>query len=269
MKHIQSSKILLALLACAAGVATVVSMPAAAQSDAPAAAAAGAPGAASVPSSLNVAVGGTITPGSCKPTLAEIKFNETKVNGNSLKETAETPLPPVVQSFSITCESGDAAIALSVGGSSNLAVPEETGLTHTATGIVAEAKKGYIYDLVDQATSKERIGRYVFQFRNFRYTTTAANGKSTKTVVVTSADKATWATAADTATHASQLKSDGSTFVTFAESGQSTVPVAAKEFSGDIVIGAVIQPKTALKAALKISSDLAFYGTTTLVLSYI
>ena len=208
-------------------------------------------------------------PGSCKPTLAEIKFNETKVNVDSLKDTAETPLPPAVQSFSITCESGDAAIALSVGGSSNLAVPDENGLKHTATGIVAEAKKGYIYDLVDQATSKERIGRYVFQFRNFRYTTTAANGKSTKTVVVTSADKATWATAADTATHASQLKSDGSTFVTFAESGQSTVPVAAKEFSGDIVIGAVIQSKTALKEALKISSDLAFYGTTTLVLSYI
>ena len=201
--------------------------------------------------------------------LAEIKFNETKVNVDSLKDTAETPLPPAVQSFSITCESGDAAIALSVGGSSNLAVPDENGLKHTATGIVAEAKKGYIYDLVDQATSKERIGRYVFQFRNFRYTTTAANGKSTKTVVVTSADKATWATAADTATHASQLKSDGSTFVTFAESGQSTVPVAAKEFSGDIVIGAVIQSKTALKEALKISSDLAFYGTTTLVLSYI
>ena len=65
---------------------------------------------------------------------------------------------------------------MSVGGSSNLAVPDENGLKHTATGIVAEAKKGYIYDLVDQATSKERIGRYVFQFRNFRYTTTAANG---------------------------------------------------------------------------------------------
>ena len=156
---------------------------------------------------------------------------------------------------------------MSVGGSSNLAVPDENGLKHTATGIVAEAK-GYIYDLVDQATSKERIGRYVFQFRNFRYDH-GRERKSTKTVVVTSADKATWATAADTATHASQLKSDGSTFVTFAESGQSTVPVAAKEFSGDIVIGAVIQSKTALKEALKISSDLAFYGTTTLVLSYI
>ena len=66
---------------------------------------------------------------------------------------------------------------MSVGGSSNLAVPDENGLKHTATGIVAEAKKGYIYDLVDQATSKERIGRYVFQFRKyFRYTTTAANG---------------------------------------------------------------------------------------------
>ena len=153
-------------------------MPAAAQSSAPAApaaAAAGAPGAASAPSSLNVAVGGTITPGSCKPTLAEIKFNETKVNVDSLKDTAETPLPPAVQSFSITCESGDAAIALSVGGSSNLAVPDENGLKHTATGIVAEAKRLYLRS-GRPATSKERIGRYVFQFRNFRYTTTAANG---------------------------------------------------------------------------------------------
>ncbi|MCD0504410.1 hypothetical protein LPZ50_15490, partial [Bordetella petrii] len=73
----------------------------------------------------------------------------------------------------------------------------------------------------------------------------AANGKQAKALVVTSSDRAAWASAADTAAKAAQLKSDGTTFVTFADPATPTVPVSASLFNGDIVIGATIQPGAA------------------------
>ncbi len=261
MKHIQYSKILRAVLACAAGVAVVVPIVATAQSTGAASTPAAA-GSATV--NLNVAVGGTLTPGSCTPDAGDVNFNLNKINVDSLRDKTETPLAPIVQSLTIKCDA-DTRVALSARGDTNLPVASETGLTHVATGIVAEAKKGYIYDLVDQATSKERIGRYVLQFRDFRYTTGSSNGTPLKALVVTSADKNTWVNAADSVAHASQLKADGSTFVSFAAEGKVSEAVMAKLFTGNIVIGAVILPKS----QLKVNADLAFHGTTIITLSYI
>ncbi|MFY2995830.1 hypothetical protein ACOTH8_21145 [Achromobacter xylosoxidans] len=250
MKHFQIRKILFAVLACA-GFAT--------------ASAQNAPAAAPAPSTLNVAVGGVISPGSCAPTSGAISFDMKKINPASLKEKVETPLAPIVQPLSIKCDGGDAAVALSVAGTVKAATPSDNALEHKATGIQAEAKKGYIYDLVDAATSTTRIGRYVFQFRNFQYTIGATNSKPAKALVVTSSDRAAWATAADTAANAAQLKSDGTTYVTFADLATPTVPVSASLFNGDIVIGAVIQPKS----ELTINNDLTFRGETTITLSYL
>lgn len=245
MKHSHTRKILFAVLACAGSAA-------ASAQNAPA------------PSTLNVAVGGVISPGSCTPTSGAIAFDMKKINPASLKDKAETPLAPIVQPLSIKCD-GDAAVALSVAGTVKAPTPSDAALDHKATGIQAEAKKGYIYDLVDAATSTTRIGRYVFQFRNFQYTTAAANGKQAKALVVTSSDRAAWANAADTAANAAQLKSDGTTYVTFADPATPTVPVSASLFNGDIVIGAVIQPKS----ELTINTDLTFRGETTITLSYL
>ena len=211
---------------------TVVSMPAAAQSSAPAApaaAAAGAPGAASAPSSLNVAVGGTITPGSCKPTLAEIKFNETKVNVDSLKDTAETrcrlPSNPFPSRARAVMRQSPCLSAAPVIWRFLMKTAQAHGHGHRGRGQKA------ISTIWSTRQRRRSASAGMSSSSAISATTTAANRKSTKTVVVTSADKATWATAADTTTHASQLKSDGSTFVTFAESGQSTVPVAAKSLA--------------------------------------
>ena len=161
MNHLQSSKILLAALACAAG--AVASVDASAAPSAPAGTA-----------GLNVAVGGVITPGSCTPAAKSVAFDLKKINPTSLKEKAETPLAPIVQPLSIKCDGGDAAVALSVTGALKAAKAYDESLDHKATGIRAASKKGYIYDLVDVATATNRIGRCVFQFRNVRYTTAAA-----------------------------------------------------------------------------------------------
>lgn len=250
MKHCYTRKLLFAALAFAGGAT---------------ASAQNAPAAAPAPSTLNVTVGGLISPGSCTPTSGAISFDMTKINPASLKDKTETPLAPIVQPLSIKCDGGDAAVALSVAGTVKAAKPSDTALDHKATGIQAEAKKGYIYDLVDVATSNTRIGRYLFQFRNFQYTAAAANSKPTKALVVTSSDRAAWANAADTAANAAQLKSDGTTYVTFADPATPTVPVSASLFNGDIVVGAVIQPKS----ELTINTDLAFRGETTITLSYL
>lgn len=247
MKHQHSSKILFAALACAAAAtaSTANAQPAS-------------------PAALQVKVGGVITPGSCTPAADALAFDMKKVNPASLKEKAETPLAPIVQRLSITCQ-GDAGVALSVAGTARAATASEDALDHKGAGISAEAKKGYIYDLVDAATSNTRIGRYVFQFRNFSYTTAAANGTAAKAVVVSSSDKAAWTNAADTAANAAQLKSDGTSFVSFADPATPTVPVSASLFDGDIMIGAVIQPKS----ALTLNTDLTFRGETTITLSYL
>lgn len=250
MKHFHSSKILFAALACAAGTTASAANP---------------PAAASAPTALNVKVSGVISPGSCTPTSGAISFDMKKVSPASLKDDAETPLAPIVQPLSIKCDGGDAAVALSVAGTVKAAIISEDALNHKATGISAGAKKGYIYDLVDAATSATRIGRYVFQFRNFRYTAAAANGVAAAALVVTSPDRAAWTSAANTAANAAQLKSDGSSFVSFADPATPDVPVSASLFSGDIVIGAVIQPKS----ALTLNNDLAFRGETTITLSYL
>ncbi len=250
MKHPHSSKILFAALACAAA-ATVSTAHAQATK-------------AAAPAALQVKVGGVITPGSCTPAADALSFDMKKLNPASLKDNAETPLAPIVQRLSIKCQ-GDAAVALSVAGTAKAATVSEDALDHKATGINAEAKKGYIYDLVDAATSNTRIGRYVFQFRNFSYTTAAANGTAAKAVVVSSNDKAAWTNAADTAANAAQLKSDGTSYVSFADPATPAVPVSASLFDGDIMIGAVILPKS----ALTLNTDLSFRGETTITLSYL
>lgn len=248
MKQIQIRHLLFVMLACSGGaVASAQTAPAAA-----------------TPATLNVAVGGVISPGSCTPASSAIAFDLNKINPASLKDKAETPIAPIVQALSIKCD-GDAAVALSVAGAAKAATPSEAALDHKATGIQAEAKKGYIYDLVDVATATKRIGRYAFQFRNFTYTTSADNAKPLKAGVVTSSDRASWTLAADTAANAAQLKSDGSTFVSFVDPGTPAVPVSAKEFNGSIVIGAAILPKS----ELTINDELKFRGETTITLSYL
>lgn len=187
-----------------------------------------------------------------------------KINPASLKEKAETPLAPIVQPLSIKCDGGDASVALSVAGTLKAPTASDTALDHKATGIQAEARRLHLR-LVDAATSTTRIGRYVFQFRNFQYTTAAATGTQAKALVVTSSDRAAWTNAADTAANAAQLKSDGTTYVTFSDPATPTVPVSASLFNGDIVIGAVIRPKS----ELTINTDLTFRGETTITLSYL
>ncbi|CAB3892246.1 MAG: hypothetical protein ACWGIK_01205 [Achromobacter pulmonis] len=253
MNHLQSSKILLAALACAAGAVTSVD-------------ASAAPSAPAGTAGLNVAVGGVITPGSCTPAAKSVAFDLKKINPASLKEKAETPLAPIVQPLSIKCDGGDAAVALSVTGALKAAKAYDESLDHKATGIRAASKKGYIYDLVDAATATNRIGRYVFQFRNFRYTTAAAtDGKAVKALVASSEDRAAWSTAADTDENAAQLKSDGSNYVTFVDAATPTVPVRASLFDGDIVIGAVVSPKS----ELTLNDNLTFRGEATITLSYL
>ncbi|MFY4258920.1 hypothetical protein ACOTCG_15090 [Achromobacter xylosoxidans] len=252
MKQIQSRHLLFAILACAASAA------ASAQSST------ATPTAAATPSTLNVAVGGVISPGSCTPASSAIAFDLNKINPTSLKDKAETPLAPIVQDLSIKCD-GDTSVALSVAGTAKAAAPSDAAFDHKATGIQAEAKKGYIYDLVDVATTTKRIGRYVFQFRNFTYTTSADNAKALKATVVTSSDRASWTSVAETTANAAQLKSDGSTFVSFANPATPAVPVSAKEFDGSIVIGAAIVPKS----ELTINDELKFRGETTITLSYL
>lgn len=245
MKHSHFPKLLFVALACAAGAAASAATPAAT-------------------GSLNVVVGGVISPGSCTPASGAISFDMKKVGPASLKNAAETPLAPIVQPLSIKCD-GDASVALSVAGTVKAATASDAALDHRGTGIRAEAQKGYIYDLVDAATSTARIGRYVFQFRNFRYTTAAASSAAAKALVVTSNDKTAWTNAADSAANAGQLKADGSSFVTFVDPAAPTVPIAASLFSGDIVVGAVIQPKS----ELKLNDELTFRGETTITLSYL
>lgn len=249
MNHLQLNKILFTLLTFAMGSV----MPA------------GVNAAASTPAGLNVSVGGVISPGSCTPTSNAVSFDIKKINPNSLKEKAETPLAPIVQPLSIKCDGGDAAVTLSVTGALMAPKESEEALDHKSTGIKADAKKGYIYDLVDSATATSRIGRYVFQFRDFSFTTAAANGKPEKALIASSVDRAAWATAADTAANAAQLKSDGSTYVTFVAADKTGVPVTASLFSGNIVVGAVISPKS----ELKLNDNLTFRGETTITLSYL
>jgi len=248
MKQIQIRHLLFVMLACSGGaVASAQTAPAAA-----------------TPATLNVAVGGVISPGSCTPASSAIAFDLNKINPASLKDKIETPIAPIVQALSITCD-GNTAIALSVAGSAKAATPLDTAFDHKATGIQAEAKKGYIYDLVDVDTATKRIGRYVFQFRNFTYTTTADEAKPQKAAVVTSSNRTSWTTATDTEANAAQLKSDGSNFVSFADPKTPAVPVSAKEFDGSIVIGAAIVPKS----ELTINDELKFRGETTITLSYL
>jgi hypothetical protein len=53
--------------------------------------------------------------------------------------------------------------------------------------------------------------------------------------------------------------------VSFADPATPAVPVSASLFDGDIMIGAVIQPKS----ALTLNTDLSFRGETTITLSYL
>ncbi|MEE9889485.1 MAG: hypothetical protein PBU96_08590 [Stenotrophomonas geniculata] len=249
MKRSQFCKAMFAALACASSVTAV-----AATTPTP-----------TGPVGLNVKVGGVISPGSCTPESGAVSFDMKKIRPTALLEKAATPLAAAAQPLVIKCDGGDTAVMLSVAGAVMAAVASDKELTHASAGINAGAKSGYIYDLVDAKDSSKRIGRYAFQFRNFRYKTAASTTAASDAVVVTSTDKVTWAKAAETATNAAQLKADGSSYLTFADPATPAVPVRASVFSGNVVIGAALQPKS----ELVITDDLTFRGETTITLAYL
>ena len=251
MKHIQTSKILFAALACVMGATATAADNAPAS---PSSAKAG-------PVTLQVKVGGSIKPGNCKPTSA-LDFSMQAMNPASLSEKNETPMAPVDQDLTITCTGADTMIALSAGSSTMAPTANDDALDHKGAGIKAAGKGGYIYDLVDEKGAN-RIGRYVFQFQGFTYKT--ENGKDALAAdVISSTDRAAWTIAVNANDNAGQLKADGTNYISFAAL-KGTTPVAASSFTGKVRIGAVISPKS----KLTITEKLEFRGGTTITLTYI
>ena len=246
MKH-STSKLLAVLLASAASAGAMAQ-----QSAAP---------------SFNVKVTGTITPGSCSPASNELLFNMGDIDPAGLKVSEVTQQKAITQPITITC-TADTAIALSVTGSRKAAgAAYAVDMTHLVGAGQIQAAAAYLFDLLDPNNNNARVGVYAMQLRGFKYTGGGEGAVTKDAVVINSADKgATWAANTDmTAWYMGQWKVDGSNLLSFATTEANTTPVAAKTFTGSLVIAPQILPKK----DIKITGELKFEGGATITLTYI
>ncbi len=237
MKH-RTSKLLATLLACAASA-----------------------GAMAEPApSFKINVSGTITPGSCKPETGDLTFDMKNINPKSLSNDKMNQLSTIVNKVKITC-TADTSIALSAVTTATSTAAPLGNLEHTQAG--TSTYPASQYDLVDD--SKNRVGVFAMQFRNFTYTGGGTGASTNKAVIIKSTDKNSWATAASNAWDAWQLKTNGTDYLSFASPTADTTPVLASTFEGELIVAPVILAKK----DLKMTGDLKFSGGATITLNYL
>lgn len=243
MKH-HSSKLLAALLACAASTGALAQ-------NAPAAA-----------PSFKINVTGTITPGSCTPASGDLTFDMKSINPKSLNNDKVTMLSGITNKIKITC-TADTAIALNVTGYTKASKAYGSNMEHPS-GTKTETYS--LYDLVNPADGNSPVGVYAMQFRNFQYTGNGVGAVTTKADIIKSTDKSSWTNNADqTGWNNAQLAKDGSNYISFADPKANTTPVLASTFEGELMLA----PLILAKKDLKLTGDLKFEGGATITLNYL
>lgn len=245
MKH-HSSKLLAALLACAASTGALAQT-------APAAA-----------PSFKINVTGTITPGSCTPASGDLTFDMKSINPKSLNNDKVTMLSGITNKIKITC-TADTAIALNVTGYTKASKTYGSNMESHPAG--TSTTEDSLYDLVNPADGNSRVGVYAMQFRNFVYTGGGTGAVASKAEIIKSDDKNSWSnnTSSPNGWNTAQLKKDGSNYVSFADPKANTTPVLASTFEGELMLA----PLILAKKDLKLTGDLKFEGGATITLNYL